>query len=114
MLRQEGTVMENSYEAQGWPTLEQQLASANVIPGSALEKIIRDNQDLEILDPAEVNDVWKLPPWIRVYFRKKHPEIKFQGPRIGYPLALKELYSWMLRHQDSVPADNQPVTEPKR
>jgi hypothetical protein len=84
----------------GWPSLEEQLSAAKVIPGSALEKLIRDNQDFEMLDPSEVNDRWKLPPWLRVYWRKKHPEIKYKGPGVGYPLLLKEVYSWMVRHQD--------------
>jgi hypothetical protein len=40
----------------GWPTLEEQLAEANVTPGSALEKLIRDNQDFGLLHPEEVLD----------------------------------------------------------
>ena len=84
-----------------WPALKEQLAVANVIPGSALEKLIRDNQDTGMLDPSESpNDVWRLPPWIRVYFRKQHPELEFRGPGVGYPVALKEIYTWMLHHQD--------------
>jgi hypothetical protein len=88
-------------DASPWPTLEEQLAAAKVIPGNALEKLIRDNQDFEMLDPSEnPDDVWKLPLWIRVYFRKQHPEIEFSGPGAGYPLILKEIYTWMLQHQD--------------
>jgi hypothetical protein len=84
-----------------WPTLEEQLAAAKAIPGSALEKLIKDNQDAGMLDPSEnPNDVWKLPLWIRVYYRKQHPEIEFTGPGAGYPLILKEIYTWMLQHQD--------------
>lgn len=84
-----------------WPALEEQLAAANVISSSALEKLIRDNQDAGMLDASESpNDVWKLPLWIRVYFRKQHPEIEFRGPGAGYPLILREIYKWMLQHQD--------------
>ncbi len=85
----------------GWPELKEQLAIAQAIPGSALEKLIKDNQDVGMLDPSEnPNDVWKLPLWIRVYFRKQHPEIEFRGPGAGYPVALKEIHTWMLHHQD--------------
>ncbi len=84
-----------------WPALEEQLAAANVVPGSALEKLIRDNQDAGMLDPSESpNDIWKLPLWIRVYFRKQHPELEFRGPGAGYPVALKEIHTWMTHHQD--------------
>jgi hypothetical protein len=92
-----------------WPTFEEQLADAKAIPGSALEKLIKDNQEVDMLHPAEANDRWKLPPWIRVYFRKKHPEFKPEGPQVGYPLSLKELYSWLLTHQDAVLSDNRAV-----
>ena len=84
-----------------WPAVQEQLATAKVIPGSALEKLIKENQDAGMLDPSEnPNDVWKLPLWIRVYFRKQHPELKFRGPGVGYPLALKEAHEWMLHNQD--------------
>ena len=91
----------SEHPASVWPELEQQFAAARAIPGSALEKLIKENQDFKLLDPSEhPNDVWKLPLWIRVYFRKQHPEIKFRGPGVGYPLALKELHEWMLRNQE--------------
>jgi hypothetical protein len=84
-----------------WPTLEEQLAEDHIIPGSALEQLIRENQDISLLNPAELNDRWGLPPWVRIYFRKQHPELTFTGPDVGYPLALKELYEWMLKNQNS-------------
>jgi hypothetical protein len=83
-----------------WPSVEEQLAASQVIPGSALEKLIKENQDFAMLDPAEGGDRWKLPPWLRVYWRKQHPEIKYRGPGVGYPLALKEIHAWMMRNQD--------------
>src|SRR5271166_3030146 len=87
-------------DAQRWPAVEEQLAAAKAIPGSALERLIRDNQQFDMLDPAEVNDVWRLPPWFRVYWRRKHPEIKYKGPQVAYPLILKRLLEWMLHNQD--------------
>jgi hypothetical protein len=83
-----------------WPSLEEQLAASNVIPGSALEKLVKGNQDFDMLDPTEINDRWKLPPWLRVYWRKQHPEIKPKGPGGPYPLVLKEMYAWMMLNQD--------------
>jgi hypothetical protein len=84
---------------QGWPSLEQQLAAAKAIPGSALDRLIRGNQDLHMLDPGEIHDVFQLPPWLRVYWRKKHPEINKKG-RISYPSLLRRLRQWMVAHQD--------------
>ncbi len=93
-----------------WPAVEQQLRESKVTPGSALEKLIRENQDFEILAPEEANDGQPFPPWLRVWFRKKHPEVEFSGPRVGYPWLLKDIGLWMLRHQDlpENPAPGQP------
>jgi len=43
-----------------------------------------------------------LPPWLRVYFHKQHPEAEFapNDPTGGYPLALRDLYQWMVAFQD--------------
>lgn len=86
--------------AQSWPTLNEQLRAANVVPGSALDKLIRDNQQFGMLRPEEMNDKAQLPPWIRVHWRKLHPDAKYIGPSGGYPLVLKELEDWMIAHQD--------------
>jgi hypothetical protein len=89
-----------------WPTLETQLTE--VIPGSALEQLIKDNQDFSILDPSEVNDRYAFPPWMRVWWRKSHPELNFSNP--VYPIILKEILSWLRRHQDLQPT---PADQPK-
>jgi hypothetical protein len=85
-----------------WPSLDEQLAASKVVPDSALEKLIRANQDFGVLDPAEAHDQWRLPPWLRVHFRKQHPEIKPKRPGTAYPypLALMNIYAWMLANQD--------------
>ena len=87
-----------------WPSLEHQLRESQVIPGSALEQLIRDNQDFSILYPKEANDRLRIPLWLRVQFRKNHPELTFKpnDPSGGYPLALRDLYNWMVANQDLV------------
>jgi len=94
-----------------WPSLEEQLEASRVIPGSALERLIRENQDFDRLSPDEAYDKLRLPPWLRVYWRKQHPEIQPApgDPTRGYPLALRDIYIWMLDHQDLEPED-----EPKQ
>ena len=82
------------------PSLEQQLKDSRVIAGSALETLIKRNQDFSILAPSELQDTLPFPLWLRVFFRKAHPELDFSGPRPGYPLILKEVLSYMIRHQD--------------
>jgi|SRR5580658_7181992 hypothetical protein len=81
----------------GWPTLEEQLAKDHVVAGSALDKVVRENQDLSLLPPEELNDHFHLPPWMRVYWRRHHPEMK-EGE--FYPLAIKSLYEWMVQYPD--------------
>jgi hypothetical protein len=82
------------------PSLEQQLKGSGVIAGSALELLIKQNQDFSILDPSEFDDDLGFPLWLRVFVRKTHPEITFSGTPIRYPLILKEILSYMVRHQN--------------
>jgi hypothetical protein len=83
-----------------WPPVEKQLAESKVIHGSALYKLILENQDFHMLKPEEASDKLRLPPWLRVYWRKLHPDANYSGPSGGYPLVLREIYEWMENHQD--------------
>lgn len=98
-----------------WPSLEQQLRDAKVISGSALEQLILDNQDFEMLRPEEANDDLGFPPWLRVYWRKQHPERAHppHDPTGGYPRVLEEVYSWMRTHQDLPGVFDNPDDLPK-
>lgn len=58
-----------------FPTLEQQLKAAHAKKGSALEKLIKDNQDFTKLKAKDATDTI-VPPWLKVYWRKGHPEGK--------------------------------------
>lgn len=93
-----------------WPTVEQQLIDSKVIHGSALEKLILANQDFSMLWPHEANDQLRIPPWLRVHWRKSHPEATYSrnDPSGGYPMALHELYEWMIQHQDLQQPDQTP------
>jgi len=95
-----------------WPTLAQQLDG--VTPGSALDALIRANQDFSLLRPEEAKDTLRLPPWLRVYWRKAHPEGNYSAldPTGGYPLVLKEIYEWMMTHQDLQPGKPEPFVAP--
>ncbi len=83
-----------------WPTLTDQLRAAQTGKGSALEKLIRDHQDFHMLRPEEAHDGLGLPLWLRVYWRKLHPDADYSGPSGGYPLTLFELHEWMIEHPD--------------
>ncbi|MCI0389214.1 MAG: hypothetical protein MOB07_10700, partial [Acidobacteria bacterium] len=99
-------------EATGeWPSLERQFAVDKVIQGSALDQLIRDNQDFSVLHPQEVSDRLGLPPWLRVYWRRVNPDWRYgpEDPTGNYPRALKDLYLWMITHQDLKPS---PAEEP--
>ena len=90
-----------------WPTLAEQFRQDKVKPGSALEKLIRDNQDFSIL-PTDCGDEEEReapPPWLRVLFHKNHREVAHLGkcPEGGYPEFLELIHAWMVSHQDLVP-----------
>ena len=88
-----------------WPSLAEQLAAAKASPGSAFETLIKNNQDFSLLREDEKTDKRNLPPWLRSYWRKAHPEGNYvsDDPAGGYPLVLKELLEWMQTHQDLQP-----------
>ena len=81
-------------------TLKEQLAASKILRGSALERLIRDNQDFSLLRSDESDDdVTGLPLWLRVYWLKQHPD----APVGIYPDVLNNIYAWMIRHQDLPP-----------
>jgi hypothetical protein len=96
-----------------WPSVEMQLAGDHVPPGSALERLIRENQDFHLLQPEEANDRVGLPLWLRVYWRKQHParRVSRDDPTGGYPRALKDVYAWMVANP-ALPSDPGPPTPP--
>jgi hypothetical protein len=89
----------------GWPALRDQLQADAVKPRSALEALIAANQDFSLLRPAEAKDKIPVPLWLRVLWRRAHPEMVYseKDPTGGYPLVLKEVHEWMLTHQGLVP-----------
>lgn len=96
----------NALAAAAWPTVSQQLAADRVQPGSALEQLIRANQDFSLLRADELATTRPdLPPWLKVIWRKEHPKGNYTAddPSGGYPLVLREVHEWMLSHQDLKP-----------
>jgi len=90
-----------------FPSLDDQLKSAHAKHGSALEKLIKDNQDFGKLKERDKTD-YVVPPWLKVYWRKGHPEVNYDNdndPTGGYPLVLKEVLEWMVTHQDFKPGN---------
>lgn len=85
-----------------WPTVAQQLAAAKAVPGSAFEQLIITNQDFSILREDEKTDKRNLPPWLRVFWRKAHPDGNYNAddPTGGYPRVLNEIREWMQSHQN--------------
>ena len=79
-------------------------------PGSALEELIAQNQEFHLLAPEEATDAFPVPPWLRVYWRKEHPEIDMpdRDPAESYPLALKEIHLWMKTHPSLRPPVDRP------
>jgi uncharacterized membrane protein len=88
-----------------WPSVQEQLLQGHVIPGSALERLILENQDFSILRAAEASDALRIPLFLRVLYHKNHPHDQYSphDPTGGYPLVLNEVWEWMLYHQDLKP-----------
>ncbi|WP_157110637.1 hypothetical protein [Nocardia anaemiae] len=85
-----------------WPSVEEQIASANAPRGSALESLIRGNQDFDLLDPREADDDIGLPPWLRVRWRKQHPDVEHStiNPGASYPDVLFMICEWIQAHPE--------------
>ena len=86
-----------------WPALEDQIDQS--VRGSALERLIREHQDFGLLRPEEATDRIGVPPWLRVYWRKEHPELDYRAddPTGGYPRLLRNLHAWMVTHPELQP-----------
>ena len=104
-----------SAQSSPWPSLAAQLTKAKATPGSAFEQLIKDNQDFGMLRLDEASDKRGLPPWVRVWWRKAHPELVYSAtdPTGGYPLVLKEIVEWMEHHQDLKPGKADPSSPPQ-
>jgi hypothetical protein len=91
--------------AVSWPTLADQLRGDGVKPRSALEALIAANQDFSLLRPDELKDKIRVPLWLRVIWRRAHPEMTYTAtdPTGGYPFVLKEVREWMVSHQNLLP-----------
>jgi hypothetical protein len=99
-----------------FPTLDEQLKKAHARSGSALEKLIKDNQDFTKLKAKDADDQI-VPPWLKNYWRKGHPEANYDNdsdPTGGYPLVLKEVLEWMMTHQDLKPGNADASMAPGR
>ena len=95
-------------------SLDRQIERDGVIRGSALENLIRNNQQIQLLNQVETaKEQARLPHWLKIYFRKQHPAMKSRpnDPTQGYPAALENVYHWMITHQDLQPS---PAPQPRR
>jgi hypothetical protein len=91
-----------------WPSLKSQLEKDRVPAGSPLAKLIAGNQDFQILRAEEARDKIAVPLWLRVLWRKDHPNMAYvpgDGSG-GYPLVLKEVYEWMRSHPNLRPGED--------
>jgi len=80
------------------PSIEDEIRKAGAPKGSALEKLIRENQDYGLLAPEELTDDYPLPLWLRVLWRKQHPEIPMpaKNPGAAYPEVLSQIHRRMV------------------
>lgn len=96
------------------PTVASQIKSAKAPKGSALEKLIRENQKFDLLAPEEMEDDHPYPLWLRVIWRERHPEIAMpkKNPGAAYPEFLSQIHKRMVANPDipweTTPSDDDP------
>ena len=83
------------------PTVRKQLADARAPAGSHLERVIRQNQEFELLHPSEAGDGMPYPAWLRVQWRKAHPDEYPPGQQVEYPMMLERVAEWLILHPDA-------------
>ena len=86
------------------PTVTDQLKQARAPKGSPLEKMIRANQDFNLLQPEESDDNFSIPLWLRVAWRKQHPEVQMpaRNPGAAYPEVLSQVYKRMVANPNEL------------
>ncbi len=97
---------EGAADRRRFPPVEEQLAEAKAIHGSAFAQFIQLNQETDLLRPEESEDDGiGYPLWLRVYWRKQHPELENApaGPAGDYPEALDRIEEWMKANQELSP-----------
>ncbi|MCA1686573.1 MAG: hypothetical protein LC745_11490, partial [Planctomycetia bacterium] len=79
-------------------------------PGTALAKLVQQSHThLDLLAPAQRSNRLKVdvPNWLRSHYRRNHVEmrtaVRANDPTGGFPMALENLYLWMLKNQDLQP-----------
>ena len=84
------------------PSVAEQIKKTGAPENSALAKLIRENQDFEVLHPEELADSYPLPLWLRVAWRKQHPEIAMpaKNPGAAYPEVLSQILKRMVAFPD--------------
>jgi hypothetical protein len=55
-----------------------------------------------MLGPGEIDDDYPLPLWLRVLWRKQHPEIAMpeKNPGAAYPEVLSQIHKRMIANPD--------------
>lgn len=95
-----------------WPGIHAQLESARAPSGSQLERVIRGNQETELLDPAEAADGLPYPPWLRIRWRKAHPADYPAGAPAAYPGILERVLEFMIHNPNSIERAGEGYVEP--
>jgi len=98
------------------PTVEEQIKKTGAPATSALARLIRDSQDFALLHPEELDDDYPTPLWLRVAWRKQHPEIQMpaKNPGAAYPEILSQIYKRMVANPHEPWGPNATPTTPAR
>ena len=102
-----------------WPSIQSQVTQSGAPRGSSLDRVIRENQEFELLESEELSDGYDLPPWLRVLWRKSHPDFRPAAGKPGeaYPDILYTIYARMVANPDlewSGPEGASPAAEAEK
>jgi hypothetical protein len=86
-----------------------ELTKIVIKPGSALAQLVRESgAHVSALAITPKRFRTEIPDWLRAHYRRNHSEMRLaaraKDPTGGFPLALENLYIWMLHHQNLKPA----------
>jgi len=71
--------------------------------GSKLDKLRAElQQQLDLLPPRDLEDRTAIPPWFRVYIRKRYPDLPTSGP-YQYPRTATRILQQLLANPDADP-----------
>jgi len=105
------------------PGTPSKLSKIRIRPGTALDKLSKEgvaaSKEMRFMNlPRAKRMRLDIPDWLRAHYDRNHPQalaaVSTDDPTGGLPLALEDLYVWMLHNQDLKPTTALPPSPPTK